>query len=263
MVNSEPAAKEQKILIIVEGARKEVRLLEKLSELYLVVNKQVVSYGANIYDLYSVLESYFGEEFENDESFDLLLALRERECAGRNNPEQKKLLEGKYSDILLIFDFERQDHRFTEEKIRKLMKFFNDSIETGRLYLNYPMVEAFYHLPQNAVQNCCAAQDFYNCRFTEADICGHTYKQRAAIEGNSLNVSDLTKAQMNNIIAHHSKKATFIIKGKYSLCSDYCQEEMLKLLDMQLEDYNRNQAAYVVSTCTFFIPEMYPNDIVL
>lgn len=260
LVNSEP---EQKILIIVEGECKEVKLLEKLSKLYLSANKSIVPYGTNIYDLYNVLVDYFGESFEKEESFDLLLALRERESRRSNNTERIKILEDKYSDILLVFDFERQDTNFTEEKIKKMMCFFNDSIDKGRLYLNYPMVEAFNHLQQSAVKNCCCDTNFCNCSFTEDDICGHNYKSRVSSEGCDLDINRLNREQMDNLISHHSCKANYIIKGDYSPCEDYSQHNMLVLLEKQLADYNQNKAAYVISTCAFFIPEMYPHKITI
>lgn len=50
-MNSEPEQK-QKILIIVEGECKEVKLLEKLSKLYLSANKSIVPPMVPIYMIY-------------------------------------------------------------------------------------------------------------------------------------------------------------------------------------------------------------------
>jgi len=51
-----------------------------------------------------------------------------------------------YSDILLIFDFDPHDPQFSDYKISEMINFFVESSDMGKLYLNYPMVEAFYHM---------------------------------------------------------------------------------------------------------------------
>lgn len=42
----------RKILAIVEGEKKEPQLLNRLFDTYMYKKRQIVSYGANIYDLY-------------------------------------------------------------------------------------------------------------------------------------------------------------------------------------------------------------------
>lgn len=50
-----------------------------------------------------------------------------------------------YSDILLVFDFGRQDNRFSHERLATMLKHFSESTDEGKLYINYPMVEACRH----------------------------------------------------------------------------------------------------------------------
>ena len=49
-------------------------------------------------------------------------------------------------NILLIFDYERHDPYFSEDKINKLQLYFRDSTDAGKLYINYPMLESYQHL---------------------------------------------------------------------------------------------------------------------
>ena len=74
----------KKILLLVEGAKTDVRLMEHLLEIYKIdVKHEIVSYNTNIYTLYK-------EMFEknNPEDIDILQILKERE----NNQEKKKYL---------------------------------------------------------------------------------------------------------------------------------------------------------------------------
>ena len=43
----------KKILAIVEGEKKEPQLLNRLFDTYMYRKREIVSYGANIYDLYN------------------------------------------------------------------------------------------------------------------------------------------------------------------------------------------------------------------
>ena len=51
-----------------------------------------------------------------------------------------------FTNIILVFDYERHDPTFSEEKIIEMQHFFEDSTDMGKLYLNYPMIESYLHL---------------------------------------------------------------------------------------------------------------------
>jgi len=80
---------------------------------------------------------------DNDPSdMDLLQLLKSREP----DPVKRALFDEFYSDILLIFDLDPHDPGFAPEKISRMAKYFVESSDMGKLYINYPMVEAFYHM---------------------------------------------------------------------------------------------------------------------
>lgn len=54
-----------------------------------------------------------------------------------------ELSKENFTNIILIFDYERHDPYFSEEKICKLQNYFSDITDVGQLYLNYPMVESY------------------------------------------------------------------------------------------------------------------------
>ena len=127
-----------KILILVEGAKTDLRLMKRLLHIYGIdEGHEVVSYNTNIYTLYKEMFS------DGDpDSIDLLQLLKERETdSGR-----KEMFDAHYSDILLVFDLDPQDPNFSLDKILQMLQFFVESSDMGKLYLNYPMVESFYHM---------------------------------------------------------------------------------------------------------------------
>ena len=90
-----------KILFLVEGAKTDVRLMQKLLSIYGFDQKyEIISYNTNIYTLYN-------EMFRDNDpaDLDLLQVLKEHE----KDPRKKPLFDQSYSDILLIFDLDPQD----------------------------------------------------------------------------------------------------------------------------------------------------------
>ena len=90
------AEKKRKILVLVEGAKTDVALMERLFSIYQIDFKyEIVSYCTNIYTLYK-------EMFEDNDpdDMDLLQLLKSRE------PDlvKKTLFDESYSDILMILD---------------------------------------------------------------------------------------------------------------------------------------------------------------
>lgn len=130
------------VLLVVEGEKQEPLLLSRLFELYgLDASYEIFTYGTNLYELY---ERMF--DAEDPETLSLLGVLKERE-SGKRHPDEKllRMLDKDFSDILLVFDFERQDNRFSYERLATMLKHFSESTDEGKLYINYPMVEACRH----------------------------------------------------------------------------------------------------------------------
>lgn len=53
-----------------------------------------------------------------------------------------------FTNIILVFDYERHDTNFSEEKILEMQSCFTDAADMGKLYINYPMIESYQHLYQ-------------------------------------------------------------------------------------------------------------------
>ena len=242
----------RKILVIVEGEGKEVKLFNRLKDLFLSEDIKITPYKNNLYKLYDYLQEYCDDDFDD---LDFLLALREHE----QDENTKKIFDEDYTDILLIFDFEPQDRDFDIKKIFYLMKYFDESTENGKLYINYPTVESFYHL--SSVKEVHIDNDFKDRKFSLDEMKKHLYKRRVNTEGTILDIKKMSKEQVENIIFQQVCKANYIMEGKHKVMEDYSQEKMLVLLDKQNNLLEQDGEAYVLNTCSFFVLEFYPSNI--
>ena len=235
--------RKRKILVLVEGERTDVALMEHLLSIYNIdANYKIVSYRTNIYTLYKEMFS------ENDPSaFDILQILKEREPS----PDRKSIFDEFYSDILLIFDLEPQAPDFVPDKIQRMAEYFVESSDMGKLYLNYPMVEAFYHMssiPDLQFNNYYAA-------LQELEM--HEYKARVNRENRNHDYRKfaVTKEECNIVIRQHIDKARKLTGNEPY---DDSLPEQTKILVTQLKLLSDEKKIAVLSTCGFFIPEYNP-----
>lgn len=232
-----------KILFLVEGAKTDVRLMQKLLSVYGFDQKyEIVSYNTNIYTLYN-------EMFRDNDlaDLDLLQVLKEHE----KDPRKKPLFDQSYSDILLIFDLDPQDPLFTSDKIQRMTEYFVESSDMGKLYLNYPMVEAFYHMHD-------IPDAHFNEYFaTQEELSNGTYKQRVNQENRNRNYTKfaVTKEEYNAVIQQNIEKARW-------LCNvpDGIPDE-ISILSAELR-YWEQQMISVLCICVFYIPEYDPKLII-
>ena len=122
------------ILLIVEGARDETKLLKSIFDKFLPNSSSycIYAYKTNIYQLYN--------KIKGDEFLDLLRVLKETPGNTKNEIE---LLSTLYSDVYLIFDYEKNAHHFNSTIIEEMLDYFDNETENGRLYINYPMMESY------------------------------------------------------------------------------------------------------------------------
>ncbi len=231
--------KTAQILILVEGAKTDVRLMYHLLNVYgISSNHKIVSYNTNIYTLYN-------EMFSDDpSSIDLLQLLRSRE----KDSEKKKLFDESYSDILLIFDLDPHAPDFSPEKIRKMQQYFTESSDMGKLYLNYPMVEAFYHMKSIPDKNF----DTRTVALSELKI----YKTKVNQENRNHNYSKfaVNKIECDTVIKQNIRKGFLISKS----CKSNYLPDLIEILDKQLYKINLEKLMHVLCTCTYYIVDYNP-----
>ncbi|MCL2571153.1 MAG: hypothetical protein FWE11_02020 [Defluviitaleaceae bacterium] len=234
----------REILVIVEGAKTDIRLMERLLMLYGIDGRhQIVSYNTNIYLLYN---SIFNDP--DPESLDILLHLKSREP----NPDKRAVLDRRYSEVLLIFDFDPQDPHFADEKIKKMMGFFSESTEMGKLYINYPMIEAFYHMKN------IPDSDFNSYIATMNELESGLYKDRVNKE---TRIGDYAKYPVNKneasiIIRQNINKAWHILLSKTD--ESIAPPDSMSILEVQLAKREHEKVIAILCTCIFYIVDYNP-----
>ena len=129
-------------LLIVEGKHEKNELFGILFRCFpsiCISMDDIWIYGTNIYMLYEDIVKEYGEAWEKDDIDLPFVISRKLEFHPLRYKED-------FVNIMLVFDYERHDKNFSEEKILKMQRYFNDAADAGKLYINYPMIEAYQHL---------------------------------------------------------------------------------------------------------------------
>lgn len=233
-----------KILVIVEGAKTDVNLMKRLLNIYgISETHKIISYNTNIYTLYNQLP----DDYDEYEDFDLLQLLKERE----SDQSKLDLLNERYSDILLIFDLDPQDPQFKPEKIIKMANYFTESTNMGKLYLNYPMVEAFYHMKS-------IPDDKYNDYTVTLEVLKKKkYKQMIhdiCRDGDYAKFAS-DKEECGIVINQNLAKAKFLTNTKDAI------PDSIEILNKQLDLLTNKKIVSVLCTCVFYVAE-YNSDFI-
>ncbi len=132
--------KRSKVLLIVEGKDEKEEFFKYIRDAFPTINikdEDIWVYHTNIHSLYSKLMKYDDEIFSDiDVDLPFILSM---------DTEKEKQYKINYKDIYLIFDYDIQDNKFDYNHILKMQKLFNDSTDNGKLYINYPMLESYFH----------------------------------------------------------------------------------------------------------------------
>ena len=128
------------ILFVFEGKKRETDIFRTLEYLYFPKGQAIVcSFGNNIYELYRQL-------IELGEAGDLISLLRERNKGNPDSPFGEDTKSSDFSEVYLFFDYDFQNRNLSLEQMNKqiseMLALFQDETDNGKLYINYPMIEA-------------------------------------------------------------------------------------------------------------------------
>lgn len=150
--NWKKARERGKNLLIVEGNHEKNELFGLIFKCFPEINidmEDVWIYGTNIYMLYEdIVKEYEADWAEQDVDLPFVISKKKN----RDNIQYKN----DFTNIIMVFDYEHHDPNFDEEKILKMQRYFADSADVGKLYINYPMIESYQHLeqiPDNEYEN--------------------------------------------------------------------------------------------------------------
>ena len=138
------AREREQNLLIVEGNHEKNKLFWLLFKCFPEINidmDNVWIYGTNIYMLYDDIVKEYGSEWIKEyDDIDLPFVISKKQ----NSDMLRHRMD--FTNIIIIFDYERHDTNFSKEKILEMQKYFTDATDMGKLYINYPMIESYQHL---------------------------------------------------------------------------------------------------------------------
>lgn len=234
----------KKILAIVEGEKKEPEILRRVLDISGLKQREIVSYKSNIYDLYDKLYSEYGDTIDEVDIQEFLKEIHP-------DPESQAILNGNYTDVLLIFDFDPQDNRYSSDKLVRLLDIFSESTQMGRLYINYPMVESFYHF------RSLEDDSFLKEMFTLKEISpGSIYKERVNNLTCIHQLRDVSKKELAYMIRLILKKVNQICEREYK--AGELVDALQDVADCQIRRLSAQQSMYVLNTCILYVYEYNP-----
>ncbi len=127
------------ILCVTEGAKTEVNILKSLGCTFLPNEKiEFIKYKTSIYQLY---QSMIKDEFLDT------YAVLEEISTDKNDSILSNYSRDEIAEIYLFFDLDAHDNLAVKNPncIEDMLHLFDNETENGKLYLSYPMVEAFKH----------------------------------------------------------------------------------------------------------------------
>ena len=147
---------------------------------------------------------------------------------------------------------EPQHTGFSVDKIREMASYFTESSDMGKLYINYPMVEAFYHMKSVPDRD----YNTYEIDVSDVRVKGK-YKDIVKRLCRCGSFDDFfkriaTRSQCTALIRQNINKARLLVYG--NLESKDVPEQN-SILQAELSYWETSGKIKVLCTCVFFIAD--------
>lgn len=224
-----------KILIIYEGKKTEKQIINRIKNDFLS-NPHIsfFPYKTTIYDLWGKLME------EDDDDITLLSVLKQKDPVTFNN----KINRHTFSEVYLFFDYDGHASKASDDDLKKMIKYFDDEFDKGKLYISYPMVEAFRHLTRGQKEcesNCCVAAKE---KIGYKNII-HNYSNDYTY------MNSMTLEHWKEIFIHNYSKANCLLFDEYEIPEDVLECTQKEIFSNQLEKFIKRGSIGVLSGFPF------------
>lgn len=258
------------ILFVFEGDKREVNLFRTMEHVFFSPEKKgehiVCSFGNNIYALYNEMADKSGNIYSQD----IVALLKQR------GKLEEASLTSDIAEIYLFFDFDIHNKSKLENishdemiiRLKKLLDYFNNETENGKLYINYPMIESIRYtkkLPDlnysDHVISLSQSIDFKKLAdsfsyYKNLDFITFRFGSKGDITSSSLIREPQIKQNWRYIIEQNICKANGICSGSYKLTwgsQDLPQQKILEGEKM----YVANNKISVLNSFPLFLLEYF------
>ena len=212
-----------KILILLEGEKLDKNIIENLKDIHKFNdNIEVIIYKTNIHILYDHIKNEYGPKWP----VKIIPLLRKR-------IQNFNLQDSDIGQIYLFFDSDMQAPQANNERLEEMFKYFNDETKNGKLYISYPMVEAFFDIDFEQ-------EEYYkNKEIMGTDYVN--YKSDKNVKVNTLKHQDILKDKnkIDIIFKQNIKKLNYIVNTDFSFLDykSYSKIRELDIFNFQVKKY--------------------------
>lgn len=230
------------ILFIFEGGRAEEQIVSNLQKFFVNENTIIKCvFGGEIYQIY--------KKIVDDQDLDTFNLIKER------NNENRAILSGfnrnDFAEIYMFFDYDGHSDKAEDSKLEKLIEFFDEETDKGKLYVSYPMVEALKHI--------CDYETFKDLTVDCKKNIGYKNIVHQSALNNLLQINNYDLDVWKNLIIVHLKKANFISFNVFEFPNDLISQFLI--YSKQLEKYiNHSSRVSVLSPFPIFLHDYYGNE---
>ncbi len=240
------ASKDYKAFIV-EGEAREPKIIKNISEVFFKkgnIKILTLPAGENIYMLWKKLKE---DEFDTD----IIEILRE------SNHELREKLKGlsrvDFSEVYLFFDYDVHQNNigdYDEDVVYEMLKCFDNETESGKLYINYPMVEAL----RDYILGVCGEK--INCYVKIEDI--GKYKEISAKRSNSHHFNKFDYEGWKGIIDVFSMRISCLFELIDTMAYDNYSESVNPLEIYVLEKKKKDEkGVFVLSAFPEFLVDYF------
>lgn len=197
------------ILCVTEGEKTEVKILERLQEEFLDDPIKIICFGTNIYQLYRKIKD---EDIEFLVTYEILQEISQ-EKKGKRDDVLSQYSQMEIAETYLFFDYDGHDtlSKKYPECIENMLSIFDNETENGKLYISYPMVEAFKHpIIKNETYDVSQGSKYKN---HVSKICSENL--------NKFINKPLGKKEWSEYFIEHIKAINFLVQDKFAYPNDY------------------------------------------
>ncbi len=255
------------ILFVFEGEKREPALFKAIERLFFKDGQRIVcSFGNNIYELYQRMKTL-------DNSGDIVSVLRENYAESPESPFAEDSRSSDFSEIYLIFDYDFQNKNISldemNSQIAEMLEMFDNETDNGKLYINYPMVEAIRYtkqLPDSAYytytvnRKVCATTSFKSMADSFSDYKSLNFltlsERRTPTEKEIASRTENWRLiQEQNVI-----KANFICTGNLSSPQAKDAISQKEIFSAQLQKFVlKEDCVSILSAFPLFLFDYFPN----
>lgn len=220
-------------------------------------------YRTNIHELLDTIDRMYGTTepaYEDLNIREVIVDSILMQAGGEDRLDDEQqhrvaLLRMRYTDVILVFDYDPQDNRFEPRRLERFMAVFNDSTDPGALYLNYPSVESF-----------CDFENPFDLSYLSSDISMSElrgYKRRTGAR-RLRNIDEITGPLVSAIVALNASKIqhlcedipageTLVGSGDPSLAATTRDLDLTAFLALENRHLAAESRVFVCNTCLFFV----------